>query len=296
MIGKRRRPTLVVEIRTDRETYRPGEVVRATVRLTPTADLDSPEVSVALVHEDSSEGWSDSWAVDGRFVVEETPMPGGETVEHVVELRVPERSEPSDDPGTGEPLVDDPDDFRHDLEATDLWGAPSSEGRRVRSRWYVQVLGRGTGKPVDERRAVTVSALPGPGRPGSRSRGPAEVVVTVPAGSVAPGAQVSGRLRITPERELAVRGLRIDLMFVERVDERVLTADRVVSVPLSGPETLPARLPRDLPFGLTVPVDAVPTAHTDGPAITWELHGVVDLARREDAVGVHELVVHSAGL
>ncbi|GAA4543023.1 hypothetical protein [Pseudonocardia xishanensis] len=295
MIFGRRGPTLAVDIRTDRDAYRPGEIVRATVRLTPSADLESPEVSVALLHADTAEGWSDSWAVDGRFVVEEESMRGGVTVEHVVELRVPERATPGLEE-TGEPLVDDPEDFRHDLDAADLWGAPSSTGRRVRSTWAVQVVGRGTGKPVDERRPVTVLALPARGRPGTRSRGPADVAVTIPDGSVAPGATVSGRLRVTPERELAVRSLRVDLLLVERLDDRVLTADRVVSVPLAAAETLPARVPRDLPFALTVPPDAAPTALADGASIRWELHGVVDLARREDAVGVHELVVHSAGL
>uniref|UniRef100_UPI0015F05259 hypothetical protein n=1 Tax=Pseudonocardia pini TaxID=2758030 RepID=UPI0015F05259 len=225
MIFGRRRSSLAVEIRTDRDTYRPGELVRATVRLTPSADLDSPEVSVALLHADTvtdGSSWTDSWAVDGRFLVAEEPMKGGRTTEYAVELQVPERTTAPEDDGDGEPLVDDPEDFRYDMELSDLWGAPSSEGRRVRSTWCVQVIGRGTGQPVDERHPVTVLALPGPGRSGTRSRGPAQVTVEIPDRSVAPGATVSGRLRIAPERELEVRGLRMDLLLVERTADRVL--------------------------------------------------------------------------
>lgn len=286
-----------VELRTDRTGYRPGETVRATVRLTASADLDHPEVSVALVHADTvrqETTWTDSWAVDGRYVVAETPMRGGETLEYAVDLRIPERTEPfPDDMEDGEPLAADPADFRHLLDRTDLWGAPTSIGERVRSEWFVQVEGRGTGTPVDTRAPVAVLALPGPGRPGSRSRGPADIAVQVPDRTVAPGETVTGRVRFTPEQDLSVRGLRLELLQVERTEDTTLSVRTRVSVPLSGAETLPARLPRDLPFRITVPPDAVPTARTSAAALTWELRGIVDLPRREDAVGIHELVVHS---
>lgn len=295
---KRRRAWLDVEMRTDRAAYRPGETVRATVRLTASADLSSPEVSVALVHVDSvrhETTSADSWAVDGRHVVEETRMRGGETVEHVVDLRVPERSTPwAEEPeGAGEPLVDDPEDYRYFLERSDLWGAPTSIGDRIRSEWFVQVEGRGTGTPVDTRVPVTVLALAGPGQPGSRSRGPAVVEVQIPDRSVAPGDTVVGRVRFTPEKELSVRGLRVDLLRVERTEDTTLSVAARVSVPLSGAETLPARMPRDLPFSITVPRDAVPTARTGASTLSWELRGIADLPLREDAVGTHELVVHS---
>jgi hypothetical protein len=295
---KRRRSWLDVEMRTDRTVYRPGETVRATVRLTANGDLSHPEVSVALVHVDSvrhETTSTDSWAVDGRYVVEETRMRDGETVEHVVDLRIPERTTPwtTEPDETGEPLVDDPEDFRYFLERSDLWGAPTSVGERVRSEWFVQVEGRGTGTPVDTRVPVAVLALAGTGRPGSRSRGPADVVVQIPDRSVAPGETVTGRVRFTPEKELSVRGLRLDLLQIERTEDTTLSVRTRVSVPLSGAETLPARMPRDLAFSITVPEDAAPTARTDAADLTWELRGIVDLALREDAVGAHELVVHS---
>ncbi|MCE0768522.1 sporulation protein [Pseudonocardia kujensis] len=162
LFGRRRRAT-AVDIRTDRETYRPGDTVRARVRLTPGADLPDPEIAVALLHADTvregGSSWTDSWAVDGRT-------------------------------------------------------------------------------------------------------------------------------------ELDARALRVDLVGVETRADQVLTAERRAGVTVSGPVRLGPGAPRDLPFSLTLPPDLTPSLTTESWTARWVLHGVVDLPRREDAVGTRVVAVH----
>lgn len=295
VFGRRRRAA-TVEIRTDREMYRPGDTVRARVRLTPGTDLPDPEIVVALLHADSvsesGSSWTDSWAVDGRYVFEGRSLRAGEAVEVVVDLRVPDRSVPfpeTDD----DPLVDDPDDYRYEILRSEVWGAPTSTGKALRSEWFVQVIAPGT----DERLAITVLAVGGPVETVTEPRGDSDRLARItldglPQRSVPAGATVTGRLRVDARTELDARALRVDLLLVETRADRVLTAERRAGVTVSGPVRLGPGAPRDLPFSLTLPPDLTPSITTESWAVSWVLHGVVDLPLREDAVGRRVIAVH----
>ncbi|MFR9805266.1 hypothetical protein ACL02T_23720 [Pseudonocardia sp. RS010] len=295
MVFGRRRRAAAVEIRTDRAVYRPGDTVRARVRLTPGTALPDPEIAVSLLHVDTvSDGGTstDSWAVDGRYVFEGRPLRAGEEVEVVVDLRVPDRTEPF--PGTDDdPLVDDAEDYRHEILRSEAWGAPTSTGKALRSEWFVQVVAPGT----DERAAITVLAVGGPVDARTEPRGDSDRLARItldglPQRSVPAGATVTGRLRVEARTELDARALRVDLMLIETQGDRVLTAERKAGVTVSGPVRLAPRAPVDLPFSLTLPPDLTPSVTTEGWTISWVLFGVVDLPRREDAVGRRVLAVH----
>ncbi|GAA4702628.1 hypothetical protein GCM10023215_47410 [Pseudonocardia yuanmonensis] len=295
MFGRRRRAA-AVEIRTDREVYRPGDTVRARVRLTPGTDLPDPEIVVALLHADSisesGSSWTDSWAVDGRYVFQGRSLRAGEAVEVEVDLRVPDRSLPFPDVDD-DPLVDDPEDYRYEILRSEVWGAPTSIGKALRSEWFVQVIAPGT----DERAAITVLAVGGPAEAATEPRGDSDRLARItldglPQRSVPAGATVTGRLRVDARTELDARALRVDLVLVETQGDRVLTAERKASTTVSGPARLTPGAPRDLAFSLTLPPDLTPSITTESWAISWVLFGVVDLPRREDAVGKRMLPVH----
>lgn len=295
VFGRRRRGA-AVEIRTDREVYRPGDTVRARVRLTPGTDLPDPEIAVALLHADSisqsGNSWTDSWAVDGRYVFRGRPLRAGEAVEVEVDLRVPDRSVPFPDTDD-DPLVDDPEDYRYEILRSEAWGAPTSIGKALRSEWFVQVVAPGT----DERAAVTVLAVGAPAEATTEPRGDSDRLARItidglPHRSVPAGATVTGRLRVDARTELDARSLRVDLMLVETQEDRVLTAERKAGTTVSGPLQLRPGAPVDLPFSLTLPPDLTPSITTESWAISWVLFGVVDLPRREDAVGKRVLAVH----
>ncbi|MCW0215468.1 MAG: sporulation protein [Pseudonocardia sp.] len=306
------KPAAEVEIRVDRDVVRPGDTVRATVRLTLRRDLVEPEISVALLHVDrygsGGDARTDEWAVDGHYAFDGVALRAGVPVERTVDLVVPssttnpgrDGSEDDADDADDAPVSDDPDDYTWLIDESERWGPPTSRGKQVSSSWEVQVLvpGRGRAK-VDARAEVTVLAVAGPMPDEPETpRGSTRCAISfedLPATSVPAGAAISGRVRVTALEEITARAIRVDLVRVEseRLGGDTLEFETVDSAEVSGALTLGRRDSRDLPFTLAVPPDAPPSVDSENAVLTWRLRGVVDVPRREDDVADRRIVVHS---
>jgi hypothetical protein len=305
-----------IEVVLDRQVYLPGDTVTARVRLTPAADADGAECSVALVHRDryggggNASSGGDEWAVAGEYLLDEEPVRAGVAREWTVRLPVPRRTTPPADaadcaderyPPSGEEA--DGDSYDLLIEPEERWGPPTSVGPGVSSTWAV--VCRFTGGRTREAAAeapVVVLAPPTPAPavlPRRRGDGAPRCTVTftgLPARSVAAGSAVTGWLRLLAHEEIEARAVRVELVrHAGPADgDAVLAWTVVASTDASGAITLRPRQPRDLPFTVAVPPDAGPSVESETVRVRWLLRVVVDRPRRGDEVWDQTVAVHTA--
>lgn len=118
-----------------------------------------------------------------------------------------------------------------------------------------------------------------------------DLAFELPTRSLRPGADLAGRLLLTPRRELETRAIRVELVRREEVDrghglveEKVARAARLE---LDAP--LVAGSLRDIAFTLPIPADACPALETNRLAVRWLLRAVLDRPFRRDPVAMLEL-------
>ncbi len=308
------RKIATIEVVPDRPVYLPGDTVTARVRLTPAADADRAECSVALVHRDHYRSGDstrvDEWAVAGEYLLDEAPLRAGEAREWTVALPVPRRTTPPADAADCAderypPSGDDADEDSYDvlIEPEERWGAPTSVGPGVGSTWAVVCrLSAGRKRRADGEAPVVVLAPPTGAPPvGPQHRGDGTPRLTggftgLPARSVLVGSTVSGWLRLTAHEEIEARAVRVDLVRHAGLThgDAVLGWTVVASTEASGATVLQPRQPRDLPFRVTVPPDAGPSVESDNVRVRWLLRVVVDRPRRGDEVWDQAIAVHTA--
>ena len=111
---------------------------------------------------------------------------------------------------------------------------------------------------------------------------------------VRPGDRITGTLKVTAQKAISARSIRVQL-FEKRFDpDANRTIDDSTRVELCGDTELQPGEEISLPFDIGVPAQADPSFRTEKNHFHWYLQGVVDLKRSSDPTVSLEIVVHTA--
>lgn len=285
---------LTLDVTTDRQSYSPGEVVRATLRGTATRDLQIQGLTVSLVYAERFEYKTQTRDSDGdRRITTRTatneadvtvmPITGpalvvpGEIGPYEVELPLP----PGPLPGSGE---GDITVVRWYVRAkADIPRAPDTNGETS-----IVVL---TPKSAFETRAATMPVT---------DTSACDLAFEIPDRNVMPGTEIVGSLIIRPREEFSVSGLRVEVVREERVhyDRGNESIKAVSAEPIGQPGSLDFRPgeERRFPFRILVPsgASAYPVQQTPNFSVQWFLKAVLDRRLRGDYEHKLELNVYTA--
>jgi len=118
--------------------------------------------------------------------------------------------------------------------------------------------------------------------------------ITASSRTVKPGDTITGRLTLSPNDEIKVRAVRVQLRRQRNDPDRNTDEDDSTRVPLSGELELVPGASQTFDFSIGVPVDAPPSFRAKYNLQHWFLEGVLDVKRWSDPTTRLEVVVHTA--
>ena len=271
-----------VQVELDRESVLPGEAIRVTVRATPRRELDLQEARVELVYEHEhtyrerdgtnvrTTTSTDRRVVERRLLAQPGTLGAGIPFEQTLELTVP------------------PD------------AAPTAEGKIAKVRWKVTAT-LAVPRARDAHGKASVRVLSAAGEPVDeppelQTWGHCDLELRLDRTDFGPGDEIEGTLAATPLRELRLDEVRVELVRREEVSRKKgkIALVEEARAALDGPGELAAGLPREWPFGLSVPDDPIPCLTTERSRVTWSLRGVCGRRRRPDYAVTRHVDVHTA--
>lgn len=175
--------------------------------------------------------------------------------------------------------------------------APGSAHKSV--AWFVRaVVDRKLARDANAESPLTVLAPLAP--LASWSETPPEpaskcvMEITASSRTVKPGDTITGRLTLSPNDEIKVRAIRVQLRRQRNDPDRNTDEDDSTRVPLSGELELVPGASQTFDFSIGVPVDAPPSFRAKYNLQHWFLEGVLDVKRWSDPTTRLEVVVHTA--
>lgn len=120
--------------------------------------------------------------------------------------------------------------------------------------------------------------------------------LTLDGAEVAAGEELRGTLVVAPVEDLAIRGVRVELVRRERT-ARDLGHEAETTAATRGVAVAETDLYREqrypVPFGIALPADAMPSHETALTSVRWFVRVVLDRPRRGDQAAVQEIHVHT---
>lgn len=275
--------TLGIEVDRPKKPYYPGDVIHATVSIQSASKVKVREVFAGLaLWEKYQYGTTDdegdktkSWATAEDFAVRETLMGEGEIPAGFSETYHL--------------------DFPVPTNAT-----PPYSGKIVQNRWLLRVtLDRPMKRDISEEVEIPLIVPPPPDAEGERTDvthlDEADIAFVLPKLAWVEGAELAGRLRISPRQDFSVSGVHLELVRQEYVprDEGNVHAVKEAEVELAGKTKFAASQSVELPFAVTIPRQGCPSRRTGRSIVTWSLQ--VRLSRRlaKDRKASQDIRVHN---
>jgi Arrestin (or S-antigen), C-terminal domain len=259
-----------IEVTAEKDTYLPGDIVNASVRVKGKEELDIEEGRVALVcanryvyqytttDSDDNQVYRTEEATDEveaageRILEEKTIMPGSYS-EHEVVFEVPPTA------------------------------APSASGEITNVDWKIRVTLPVSNAPdVFKELPLTVLSTSesyaswAESAPDLDSHGLCEMEIRLPGRGIRVGERIEGTLVITPSQDFRARSLLVELARVEVVtresgnlSETVVASEVVDESPRYETGSV-----REYTFAMDVPGEAGPCLETDQTYVAWRLRAV----------------------